>query len=49
MTLEDMREVCDVCNADLEIGQIGKCDDCSGEHASHQAGVDNQAKRGGAQ
>lgn len=27
-TLEQMTEQCDCCGDTLEIGQIGKCDDC---------------------
>lgn len=27
-TLEDMREYCETCSEELEIGQIGECDGC---------------------
>ncbi len=27
-TLDDMHEQCDECGTELEIGQIGECDDC---------------------
>lgn len=31
--LEDMQENCEECGTELEIGQIGECDDCQHEHA----------------
>lgn len=30
-TLEDMHEECEECGVDLEVGQIGECDDCQAE------------------
>ncbi|CAB5514305.1 hypothetical protein LMG26857_03364 [Achromobacter anxifer] len=35
MTLNDMKENCTNCSADLEIGQIGKCDSCQAEQTTH--------------
>lgn len=35
-TLQDMQEHCDKCSTELEIGQIGLCDECQ-EAASEEA------------
>lgn len=34
-TLENMVEHCEVCGAELEIGQIGKCDSCQGDETMY--------------
>lgn len=36
-SLEDMQENCEECGAEMEIGQIGECDDC------HHEALDDEA------
>lgn len=37
---EEMREQCDACASELELGQIGKCDSCQ-EHAESEEAINH--------
>lgn len=44
MLLKDMVEHCDSCGEELEVGQIGECDDCQAEREDSQVNIDLPTK-----